>query len=83
MKPRPHAVKMVLAPVSHEPVLVDEASARAVRYDVRPQLGLFASLLVSDIPDIRLWILEGEAPGFLRFEGPLYFMGPTWRIETR
>jgi hypothetical protein len=23
----------------------------------------------------------GEAPAFLRAEGPLYFMGPIWRIE--
>lgn len=79
--PKPHAVKMQLAPVSSEPVLVGDSPSRATRYQVRPQLGLFASLLVTDLPDIHCWILEGEAPGFLRFEGPLYFMGPIWRIE--
>jgi hypothetical protein len=25
--------------------------------------------------------LGGEAPAFIRFEGPLYFMGPVWRID--
>jgi hypothetical protein len=30
---------------------------------------------------VRCWIVDGDAPGFVRFEGPLYFMGPVWRIE--
>jgi hypothetical protein len=79
--PKPQAVKMRLIPDAAEPVLVGDSPLRAVRYTIRPQLGLFASLLVSDIPDIHCWILQGDAPGFLRFEGPLYFMGPIWRIE--
>ena len=64
-------------------VLVGGAPARAIRYDVRPQLGRLAAFLVTDVPDIRCWILEGEAPGFLKFEGPLYFQGPIWRIEAQ
>ena len=28
-----------------------------------------------------VWILEGEAPAFVKSEGPLYFGGPVWRIE--
>lgn len=79
--PKPQAVKMLLTPGTAEPVLVGDSPLRAVRYTIRPQLGLFASLLVSDIPDIHCWILQGDAPGFLRFEGPLYFMGPIWRID--
>jgi len=79
--PKPQAVQMRLTPGATEPVLVGDSPARAVRYTIRPQLGLFASLLVTDLPDVHCWILEGDAPGFLRFEGPLYFMGPVWRIE--
>jgi hypothetical protein len=79
--PKPHAVKMLLAPSATDPVLVGDSPLRATRFAVRPQLGLFASLLVTEIPDIHCWILDGEAPGFLRFEGPLYFQGPIWRIE--
>jgi hypothetical protein len=79
--PKPYLVKMQLAPVASDPVLVGDSPVRATRFDVRPQLGLFASLLVSDLPDVHCWILEGDAPGFLRFEGPLYFMGPVWRID--
>jgi hypothetical protein len=38
-------------------------------------------MLITDLPDVRCWLAAGEAPGFLKFEGPLYFMGPVWRIE--
>jgi hypothetical protein len=79
--PKPRLVKMLLAPASEDPVLVGDVSLQTTRYMLKPQLGLFASLLVTDLPDVRCWIVNGEAPGFVRFEGPLYFMGPVWRIE--
>jgi hypothetical protein len=62
-------------------VMVGETAMTATRYMIKPQLGLFASLLIADLPDVRCWIVEGAAPAFLKFEGPLYFMGPVWRIE--
>jgi len=67
--------------VAEDRVVVSDSPMQAVRWHIRPQLGLLASLLITDIPDVRLWILPGEAPAFLRAEGPLYFMGPIWRIE--
>ena len=79
--PKPQLVKMLLAPVAEERVVVGEWPLTAMRYAIKPQLGLFASLLVSDLPDVKCWLVKGDAPGFLRFEGPLYFLGPIWRIE--
>lgn len=79
--PKPRLVKMLLAPAAEDPMKVNDAVVIATRFLVRPQLGLFASLLVADIPDVKCWIASGEAPAFLRFEGPLYFMGPVWRID--
>jgi hypothetical protein len=79
--PKPRLVKMLLTPAAEDPVSVNDAAVTATRFLIRPQLGLFASLLVADIPDVKLWIAGGEAPAFLRFEGPLYFMGPIWRID--
>ena len=79
--PKPRAVKLQLLPLAKERTQVGEATLLATRYHIRPQLGLFASLLVTHIPDMRVWVLLGEAPAFLRAEGPLYFMGPIWRIE--
>jgi hypothetical protein len=79
--PKPRAFKMQLAPAAEDAVLVGDAPMQATRYRIRPQLGLLASLLVSDLPDLNCWIVGGTAPAFVRFEGPLYFQGPVWRIE--
>jgi hypothetical protein len=79
--PKPRLVKMLLTPAAQDPLRVNEASVMATRFLVRPQLGMLAALLVADVPDLQCWIADGEAPGFLRFEGPLYFLGPIWRIE--
>jgi len=79
--PKPRLVKMLLKPTVEDPMNVNDAAVIATRFLVRPQLGMFASLLVADIPDVKCWIAGGEAPAFLRFEGPLYFMGPIWRID--
>lgn len=80
--PKPRLVKMLLAPVAEDRVSVGDWPLTATRYAIKPQLGLFASLLVTDLPDVKCWVVGGEAPGFLRFEGPLYFMGPVWRVEV-
>jgi hypothetical protein len=79
--PRPRLIKMLLAPAAEDPVKVNDAAVTATRFLIRPQLGLFASLLVADVPDVKCWIAGGDAPAFIRFEGPLYFMGPIWRID--
>jgi hypothetical protein len=79
--PKPRLVTMRLAPVGHEIVPAGASAVEATRYVMKPQLGLFASLLVVDPPDLKCWVARGEIPGFIRFEGPLYFMGPVWRIE--
>ena len=79
--PKPRLVKMLLMPATSDTVMMSETAVPSTRFLVKPQLGLFASLLVADIPDIKIWVSGGEAPAFLRFEGPLYFMGPIWRID--
>jgi hypothetical protein len=79
--PKPRFVKMLLTPAGDDTVMMGETAVPATRFLVKPQLGLFASLLVADLPDVKVWILGGEAPAFLKFEGPLFFMGPIWRID--
>ena len=79
--PRPRTVKMLLHPMAAEPVTMAGMPVAATRYHIKPQLGLLASLLVTDLPDVKTWIAQGEVPAFLRFEGPLYMQGPVWRID--
>ena len=79
--PKPRVVKLRLTPMADEQVTLNESPMQAARYIVKPELGFFASMLLFDLPSLRCWILPGEAPAFLKAEGPLYFMGPVWRIE--
>ncbi len=79
--PKPRFIKMLLRPAAEEPVSMGATMVPATRFSLKPQLGAFASLIVTDIPDVKTWIAQGDAPAFLKFEGPLYFMGPIWRID--
>jgi len=79
--PRPRLVKVSLKPAAEDIVHVNDAAVATTRFLVEPQLGLLAALLIADVPDLKCWIIGGPAPAFLRFEGPLYFMGPIWRID--
>jgi len=79
--PKPRAIKMLLSPMAQEPVAMGPMVVPATRFHIKPQLGMLASLLVIALPDVKTWIANGEAPAFLKFEGPLYFMGPVWRID--
>lgn len=79
--PQPRLITIGLEPGPEEPVMLGERSIMATRYLVKPQLGMLASLLVVEPPPIQFWLVGGDAPGLVRFQGPLYFMGPVWRIE--
>lgn len=79
--PKPRVVQVDLRPMAEERMQISETPMQVTRYHIRPRLGLFASFLLTDVPEVRMWIVPGEAPAFLRAEGPLYFMGPVWRID--
>src|SRR5262249_15805856 len=56
--PKPRLVKMLLMPSGDDTVMMGDAAVPATRFLVRPQLGLFASMLVTDLPDGKFWILS-------------------------
>ena len=43
--------------------------------------GLLAPILGKQPPDMQVWVLSGEAPAFVKLEGPLYNGGPIWRVQ--
>jgi hypothetical protein len=57
----------------------------AVHYVAKLELGGVAGVVAPIVgkqpPDAQIWIVGGEAPGFLRSEMPAYAEGPMWRIE--
>lgn len=83
--PTPRLVKLVISPAGEDPFWIAGSARKATRYVVRIEIGglagLLAPLLGKKPPDTFVWILGGEAPAFVKSEGPLYFGGPIWRIE--
>jgi hypothetical protein len=84
--PAPRLIKLEVIPAGEHKVLIGELAKPAVHYLFKPRLGtwlkLFATLLGDVPPDYHAWIVMGEVPAFVRFEGPLYATGPVWRVEV-
>jgi len=83
--PKPRVVKLSITPVGEDLFSIGRSRRRATRFRVKVELGgmagLMAPLLGKQPPDTHIWILGGDAPAFVKSEGPLYPGGPIWRIE--
>jgi hypothetical protein len=83
--PKPRLVKLVITRMGDEPFSVGRASYEATRFKVKIEIGglagLIAPLLGKQPLDTSVWILGGDAPGFVRSEGQFYQGGPVWRVE--
>jgi len=83
--PKPRLVTLSISPQGEELFLVGGASRKATHYVVHIVIGgatgLVATLLGKQPPDYHVWILGGEAPAFVKSEGPLFFGGPIWQID--
>ena len=83
--PKPRLVKLAITHEGEEPFSVGGSKRMATHYVARVEIGgvagAIAPLLGKQPPDIHVWILGGEAPAVVKMEGPLYYGGPSWRIE--
>lgn len=83
--PKPALIPLAVSRDGEDSIRVGRSSRKATRYVVRVALGgikgILAKLLGKIPPDTRVWILEGEAPTFLRSEGPAFLGGPSWVIQ--
>lgn len=83
--PKPRLVKLAVTPQGEEAFSTGNSPRKAMHYVVKMEIGglsgVFAELVGKLPPDIHVWILDGEAPAFVRSEGPLAPGGPIWRIE--
>jgi hypothetical protein len=82
---KPRVVRLVITPHGEEQFSTAGTRRKALHYIARVDIGglsgAFAELLGRQPADTHIWILEGEAPAFVKSEGPLAFGGPIWRIE--
>ena len=83
--PKPRLVKLAISSQGEESFSTAGAPRKATHYVVKIEIGgaagLLAPLLGKQPPDVHVWVLGGEAPTFVKSEGPLFYGGPAWRIE--
>ena len=83
--PKPRPVKLAILPRGEEPFSSGTIKHKAMHYVVKVEIGgvagMLAHLLGKQPPDTNVWVLGGEAPAFVKSEGPLYEGGPIWRVE--
>jgi len=83
--PKPRVVKLEILPEGEKAIASGNTKHKTVRYVVKVKIGgvagLVAPLLGKQPPDMHVWVLTGDAPAFVKWEGPLYNGGPVWRIE--
>jgi hypothetical protein len=83
--PKPRLVKLNVSASSQDWYSVGGSVAQATHYVVKIDIGgvtgVAAKVLGKQPPPVDLWIAAGNAPVFLKTEGPLYEDGPVWRIE--
>jgi len=78
--PKPRIVKLAITAEGEESFETGGTSRKAKRYLLKVEIGgltgLMAPLLGKQPADTHVWILDGEAPAFVKSEGPLYLGGP-------
>jgi hypothetical protein len=83
--PKPRLVKVAISPEGEETFLIAGSRRKAMRFRLKIEIGgvagVIAPLIGKAPPEIHIWIFGGEAPAFVREEGPLYESGPTWTIQ--
>lgn len=83
--PEPRLIDMEWRWEGEDEVLLGGRSMKAMRSLVKLKIGglagVIASLAGKTPPDQRYWIVTGDVPAFVRFEGAMFLNGPVWRIE--
>ena len=83
--PKPRLVKLVISSQGEVPFSVVGSSRKAIHYEIKIEIGgiegMVAPLVGKAPPNIELWIIGGQAPTFVKEQGPIYPEGPVITIE--
>jgi len=83
--PKPRLVKIAIAVAGTDPFSIAGSARKATHYVLKVDIGGFAGLLAPLVgkqpPDSHVWILEGEAPAFVRSQAPMFMGGPVWQTD--
>ncbi len=84
--PKPRLVYLEIIPQGQVPFSIGSYTHKAFRYVVKVKIGGVAGLIArierKQPGPLQAWVLAEGAPAFVRFDGPLYSGGPTWRMEV-
>jgi len=83
--PKPRLVKLEITPQGEDSFTTGAASHKATQYSVHIDIGGVAGAVAPIVgkqpPDIHIWIAQGEAPMFVKMDGPMFEGGPVWTVE--
>jgi hypothetical protein len=83
--PKPRIVKLKISTSGQDSFSIGGSGAKAnhylVKIDIGGVTGAAAKVAGKQPPPVNMWIAAGNAPVFLKSEGPLFEDGPIWRVE--
>lgn len=83
--PEPRVIEMEWSWEGEDQVLLGGRAMKTMRSLVKLKIGgltgVIASLIGKSPPDLRYWLVAGDVPAFVRFEGAMFLNGPVWRLE--
>lgn len=83
--PKPRLLKLAISPQGDDTFLVAGTRRKAMRFTIKAELGgltgLIAPIFGKQPENNNVWIAGGEAPAFVKLEGPLYLGGPVLNVE--
>jgi hypothetical protein len=83
--PKPRVVKLAISVSGAEPFSVAGSARKATHYVLKVDIGGFAGVVAPLVgkqpPDSHVWIMEGDAPAFVRSRAPMFMGGPLWQTD--
>jgi hypothetical protein len=83
--PKPRLVKLVFSNRGEENFSLGGSPRKANHFEIKIDLGgvagVVAPLIGKEPPNLQIWTVGGQAPTFIREQGPLYPDGPMMTIQ--
>jgi hypothetical protein len=83
--PKPRVVKLKVSTAADDPFSTAATSRKATHFvlkvDIGGLAGVVAPLVGKEPPDQHVWVLQGDAPAFVKSESTMFMGGPIWRME--
>jgi hypothetical protein len=83
--PKPRLVKLILSVAGSDPFTTAGAGEKATHYVVKIDIGgitgIIAELAGKAPPDSHVWVMQGEAPAFVKSQSPMFVGAPLWQTE--